>query len=224
MSETLTIHQALAAVAADVGNVRKAERNSQQGFNFRGIDAVVNAVAPALRRHGVLGPLPELRELTREAAGTSRNGATITRVTVQVAYRMIGPAGDELTAVVPGEANDTADKATAKAMSVAMRTFLLQALCLPTDAEDPDLTHLEHDPDGEVRAQCEQLVHRFVRRFGGDPQQIVAEYQAAGGVADPHALTQWLTARIPTTNEQPTQAPDAHPEVVEAEIIEEDQQ
>jgi hypothetical protein len=41
---------------------------------------------------------------------------------------------------------DSGDKATAKAMSVAMRTALLQALCLPTDEPDPDATSYERAP------------------------------------------------------------------------------
>lgn len=80
MSETITA--ALAAVAAEVGAVRKDGRNQSQGFSFRGIDAVVNAVAPALRKHQVLGPVPELVSLERESAGTSRNGVQVHAVPV----------------------------------------------------------------------------------------------------------------------------------------------
>ena len=47
-------HEALAAVMADVKAVGKSERNAAQGFNFRGIDGVLNAVGPALRKHGVV--------------------------------------------------------------------------------------------------------------------------------------------------------------------------
>ena len=196
MSETITA--ALAAVAAEVGAVRKDGRNQSQGFSFRGIDAVVNAVAPALRKHQVLGPVPELVSLERDSAGTSRNGAQISRVTVQVRYRLLGAEGDEVSGIVPGEANDTADKATAKAMSVAMRTFLLQALCLPTDAEDPDASYVEHDPAAAARADCERIVHSFVARFGGDAAALVSAYQGEGGAADPVALTAWLRERIPS--------------------------
>ncbi|MGC7299302.1 ERF family protein, partial [Mycobacteroides abscessus subsp. massiliense] len=46
-----TIYQALSEVMKDVGAVRKGERNQQQGFSFRGIDAVTSAVYPALTKH-----------------------------------------------------------------------------------------------------------------------------------------------------------------------------
>jgi hypothetical protein len=58
------------------------------------------------------------------------------RVTVR--YRFVGPGGDALETVVAAEAMDAGDKATSKAMSVAFRTALLQALALPTDDKDPD--------------------------------------------------------------------------------------
>jgi hypothetical protein len=46
-TKTLPIAQALNEVMKEVGAVAKKDRNNAQGFNFRGIDAVVNAVSPA---------------------------------------------------------------------------------------------------------------------------------------------------------------------------------
>lgn len=136
--ETPTVVQALSAVMADVRAVAKKERNTSQGggFYFRGIDAVVNAVGPALRTHGVV-VTPHLDQIDRREGRTSKGG-TLNYVAVIVTYTFTGPAGDTMTATVPGEAFDSGDKATAKAMSVAFRTCLLQALTLPTDEADPD--------------------------------------------------------------------------------------
>lgn len=39
-----TIHQAIAGVMKDVGAVGKDRSNQQQGFKFRGIDDVMNAL------------------------------------------------------------------------------------------------------------------------------------------------------------------------------------
>lgn len=142
MSEKPTIQQALSNVMADVREVRKSDQNSHQRFMFRGIDAVINAVGPKLRKHGVI-VMPKVLEKSVDMAQT-KNGAInyITKVTVE--YTFTGPAGDSMTATVPGEAMDMQDKGTAKAMSVAFRTCLLQALCLPTDDTDPDA---ESHPD-----------------------------------------------------------------------------
>jgi len=131
------IYQALSAVMEDVGAVRKAERNSAQNFNFRGIDAVVNAVSPALRKHGVI-VFPRLQSVEQSTVLIGQKQTTMGHVRVQVEYVFVAPDGSNLNALVAAEAMDSGDKATAKAMSVAFRTALLQTLCLPTDETDPD--------------------------------------------------------------------------------------
>lgn len=137
MTEHITIQAALAAVMADVREVRKSDKNTAQHFNFRGIDAVVNAVGPALRKHGVV-VLPEVLDYEYGSVSIGRNNTQMGHVRLRVKYTFVGPSGDSLAATVPGEAMDSGDKATAKAMSVAFRTALLQALALPTDDPDPD--------------------------------------------------------------------------------------
>ncbi|HEY8590218.1 MAG TPA: ERF family protein, partial [Naasia sp.] len=64
-------------------------------------------------------------------------------VTVRVRFTFIGPLGDRLSVVTPGESMDDSDKGTAKAMSVAMRTALLQTFALPTDDPDPDASDVQ---------------------------------------------------------------------------------
>lgn len=131
----MKIHEALALVMTDVRAVSKTEKHGQ-GWSFRGIDAVVNAVGPACRHHGVV-LMPRVLEHHAEVIPSS-GGKAMRSVTVRVRYDFIGPEGDVLTAESVGEAMDNGDKATAKAMSVALRTCLLQAFLLPTDDLDPD--------------------------------------------------------------------------------------
>ena len=136
MSDTPSVQEALAAVMAAVRSVGKDDYNQHQKFNFRGVDAVVNAIGPALRDHGVI-VLPDLQSFQSGEYHTTK-GAQMRSVTVHVRYTFVGPKGDELVCSVLGEASDSGDKAVPKAMSVAFRTALLQALCLPTDEPDPD--------------------------------------------------------------------------------------
>jgi len=131
-----TIYQQLNEVMKDVGAVKKGSKNTQQGFMFRGIDAVINAVGPAFRSHGVIA-MPTLEAERSEEIKTNKGGS-MTRVVITVTYTFYGPEGDSIAARVTAEAFDSGDKATAKAMSVAYRTALLQVLCLPTDEPDPD--------------------------------------------------------------------------------------
>lgn len=130
------IYGALADVMSDVGAVAKDSRNTQQNFNFRGVDAVVNAVSPALRKHRVM-VLPQMRSVDYVMMPLS-SGKSATVCRVVVAYRFVAVDGSHIETVVAAEAFDMGDKATPKAMSVAFRTALLQALALPTDDPDPD--------------------------------------------------------------------------------------
>ena len=142
---TPTVFEALSAVMEGVGAVRKTGRNQQQGYAFRGIDAVVNAVGPELRQHGVI-VVPEVRSCEYATVEVGSKRTPMGHVRVIVAYTFYGPAGDSIVAVTPGEAMDSGDKATPKAMSVAFRTALLQALALPTDEPDPDEHTYERAP------------------------------------------------------------------------------
>jgi ERF superfamily len=145
-----TIYAALAAVMADVDHVAKRDRNTAQNFNFRGIDAVVNAVGPALRKHKVI-VVPRVIHADYSLVQTT-TGKPSTACRVRVAYVFIGPAGDSIETTVLGEAWDSGDKATPKAMSVAYRTALLQSLSLPTDEPDPDSQTYERAPQESLNA------------------------------------------------------------------------
>lgn len=133
----------LVAVKKDIGAVGKGDRNSQQGFNFRGIDAVLNAVAGPLMKHGVM-VYPCVVSAEKGTATTSK-GSVMNTYLVTVDYTFTD-GSDFLTTRVVGEAFDSGDKGATKAMSVAYRTALIQALSLPTDEPDPDLDSYEATP------------------------------------------------------------------------------
>jgi hypothetical protein len=143
----MKVHEAVTAVMDAVGAVRKDGRNAQQNFNFRGVDAVVNAVSPAMRKVGltVHPSKVEHKPSSKQLSG----GKVATSVDVTVDYTFTGPEGDTFTTQVAAESFDLGDKATAKAMSVAYRTCLLQTFALPTDDADPD----EHTYERQATAQ-----------------------------------------------------------------------
>jgi hypothetical protein len=147
----LPIAQAMSAIMTEVGAIAKKDKNTSQGFNFRGIDSVVNAVSPALQKHGVI-VVPSVEDYEYATVEVGRNRTAMGHVKVKVTYTFIGAKGDEIKATVVGEAMDSGDKATAKAMSVAFRTALLQALSLPTDELDPDASSYERSNANDVMA------------------------------------------------------------------------
>ena len=139
------IIELMSRVMEDVGAVSKGQRNQQQNFNFRGIDAVVNAVSPALRKHGVV-VTPEVQSVEYTTVEIGKNHTSMGHCRVTVTYKFYAPDGSFLPTTVSAESMDSGDKATAKAMSVAFRTCLLQTLCLPTDDTDPDAESYERAP------------------------------------------------------------------------------
>ena len=147
----LSIAQALNEVMKAVGGIAKKDRNQAQGFNFRGIDSVVNAVSPQLQKFGVV-VVPSVEDYSYDTVEIGRNRTAMGHVKLKVTYTFIGANGDAIKTTVVGEAMDSGDKATAKAMSVAFRTALLQALCLPTDEPDPDATSYERSSADDVLA------------------------------------------------------------------------
>ena len=204
MADTITVHQALSKVMGDVQAVKKDSKNQAQRFNFRGIDAVMNAVGPALRKHGV-NIVPEDVDVHR-SNGTTANGKQTAEVVLKVAYRVYGPSGDSIHGKVAAEAMDFGDKAIAKAMSVAYRTFLLQALTIPTDEPDPDVESFERGdpaapasqapsqdmPKRSAAEQCGMILDGFCANHKLDGDKVREEYFAAGGKANPDMLRAWL--------------------------------
>jgi len=150
-----SVVEALSAVMAEVQAVGKGDRNTDQGYNFRGIDAVINAVGPVFRKHGVIA-LPVKCQASYRDVLTSREKRS-RECTVAVTYRFYGPAGDFIDCEVPGESMDFGDKGAPKAMSVAYRIALLQALCIPTHDPEPDAQSYERADQAEDDPEQGQL-------------------------------------------------------------------
>ena len=156
----MNITQRLAAVSAEVGAVRKADRNEHQRFNFRGIDAVVNAVHPVLTKHQVV-VVPEVLSHDYAQLEVGKNRTLSGHCRVLVRFTFHGPEGDSVAAVVAAEAMDSGDKAYPKAMSVALRTALLQVLLLPTDEPDPDASTYERSAPPATTTNLDEIATRI---------------------------------------------------------------
>lgn len=139
------VYQAIAAVMEDVGRegIAKDRKNQQQGYSFRGIDDVYNALAPILARHHlIIVPRVLSREKTER---DTQKGGVLFYVVVHVEFDIICSVdGSRITAATYGEAMDSADKATNKAMSAAYKYMAMQTFCIPTEGDnDADAHHHE---------------------------------------------------------------------------------
>lgn len=140
------VYACIAKVSAELAHagISKARKNQQQGYSFRGIDDVYNALAPILAKHGLV-VLPRIisRTLTERE---SKSGGVLFNVVVEAEFDFVAAEdGSKHVARTFGEAMDSADKATNKAMSAAYKYAAFQAFCIPTegdndaDAQTPDV-------------------------------------------------------------------------------------
>ena len=131
------IYKKIIEVMADINAIGKDRRNQQQGFQFRGIDDVMNELHSSLAKCGVF-VLPKVLEETRTTGKTSRGGDMFyTRLKINFGF--YAEDGSHVDAVVIGEAMDTGDKASNKALSIGLKYAMLQVFCIPTeDEKDPD--------------------------------------------------------------------------------------
>jgi hypothetical protein len=139
------VYQAIAAVMADLSSegIGKHRRNTQQGYQFRGIDDVYNTLSSILARRGLL-MLPRITNRTCTER-TTKTGNALFYVTVEAEFDLVcAEDGSHHTIRTFGEAMDSADKATNKAMSAAYKYAAMQAFCIPTEG-DNDADATTHD-------------------------------------------------------------------------------
>lgn len=131
-----------------IGAIKKDRKNTQQGFMFRGIDAVYNALNPVMAELGLF-IIPKVLEQNREER-TTKNGGVMIITNLKVEYTMYAPDGSFVQGVVTGEGMDSADKSNNKALSAAMKYFCFETFMIPTeDMIDAD----ETTPEGIVPRQ-----------------------------------------------------------------------
>jgi len=136
------VYDAISAVTAALAKkgIAKDQKNAQQGYAFRGIDSVYNTLAGLLADHKLcLLPRVQRREVTER---TTKNGTALFYVVLDVDYDLVSAVDGSIhTVSVIGEAMDSGDKATNKAMSAAYKYMALQVFCIPTEGDnDADKT------------------------------------------------------------------------------------
>lgn len=141
----MKVYKAISAVQADLARsgIGKDSENTFDRYKFRGIDAVYNALAPLLAKHG-LCILPRMVSRSCEERASQKGGALF-YVTVEAEFDLVSAEdGSKHTVRTFGEAMDRGDKATNKAMSAAYKYAAFQAFAIPTEGDnDADATSHE---------------------------------------------------------------------------------
>jgi hypothetical protein len=167
------VYAAITAVTAELAKVglAKTNTNSQQNYKFRGIDDVYGVLSPILARNK-LCILPRVTSRTVTERATKSGGALFyTALTVE--FDLVSAEdGSKHTVCTVGEAMDSGDKSSNKAMSAAYKYACFQAFCIPTEG-DNDADGQSHD----VRSKAQVLADRFIEAL---------ETEMDGRVADVH--------------------------------------
>lgn len=148
--ENQLIYKKMNEVMKEIGVIGKNQRNSAQGYKFRGIDDMLNALYPALTKHGVF-MVPRCVSVSQEVKDVTRSNGKAgvdKTVSLQMSYTFYCEDGSNVTVgPIPAEGLDSGDKATNKALSAALKYALIQTFSIPTeDMEEADATSPEHAP------------------------------------------------------------------------------
>lgn len=185
--ETKEVYKAIAAVTRALGRegISKDRKNTGQGYNFRGIDDIYNALNSELAA-AQLCIIP--RVVARESVERQgKGGGALFYVTVKAEYDVVSAIdGSTHTAAAYGEAMDSGDKATNKAMSAAYKYMAMQLFCIPTEGDnDADATTHEVAP---AQAPIDAA---------GAERLFFDRYSATLGGSDWPAVQQYLKSRAP---------------------------
>ena len=137
-----SVYAAISAVTAELSKsgIAKSRTNEIDDYKYRSIDDVLDRLAPLLAKHRLCVLPRSLERLVTERA--DEQNRLMLHVALRVAFTLTS-VEDGSTHVVEafGEALDGGDKATAKAMSAAYKSAMVQTFCIPVcGAEDADRT------------------------------------------------------------------------------------
>lgn len=131
------IHPAIIAIMRAIGPIAKDQDNKQQGFKYRGVDQVYNAVHPHFAEHGVYVTSTVLASEHRP--GQSEKGKPFVHAILTMRFTYWAADGSHVSTEVVGEGIDySGDKASNKAMSIADKYAILQLLKIPTALADQE--------------------------------------------------------------------------------------
>lgn len=136
------IYQAINNIMQDVDAIGKNKTNSMQGYKFRGIDDMYNALQPLFKKHNVF-IASNVLDSKREERQTAKGGVLIYTI-AKCQFKFFTVDGSFIESVLEGEAMDSGDKSTNKAMSTALKYALMQMFLIPTE-EKLDTEYETHE-------------------------------------------------------------------------------
>lgn len=157
--------------------ISKSRKNQQQGYSFRGIDEVYNTLSPILAECG-LCILPRMINRVCVERQSAKGGALF-NVTVEAEFDFVSAEdGSKHTVRTFGEAMDSADKATNKAMSAAYKYAAMQAFAIPTEGDNDADSHT-HEVAPQKKETLDEVAAIKAMRGAATLELLEKFYQSA---------------------------------------------
>lgn len=174
------IYKQICSVMQEINAIGKDRRNQTQNFQYRGIDDVMNELHSVLAKCGVF-VVPQVLDEAR-TTGKTKSGGDMFYTRLKIKFTFYAEDGSYIESVVIGEAMDTGDKASNKALSVGLKYALLQVFCIPTeDEKDPDAQSPEPQAGSMKPAPAKKAPAKFVFEPKGG-ETTPAEKKELGGL------------------------------------------
>ena len=198
MSEGKMIYKKIIEVMKEIKPIAKSEKNTQQHFNFRGIDAVYNALHPLLKAHDIFCTPEVLHDTVDRKELTTAKGGKMINVGMSIKFSFYTEDGSSVSVTTYGEGQDSGDKSSGKAQSMAMKQAYIQIFAIPVaDApqdRDADYTTPEPASSQSKAAELFEFFRGKRSKFGipGDAKSamqtlcgnVIRDYVPGGSLSD----------------------------------------
>ena len=225
------IYQRISDALEESGGISKIRKNQQQGYSFRGIDDVYNALHTVLAKHKIF-TTSEIVEKERYEWDT-KNGGRMSEYVLLIRWRFCTTDGSYVTTETVGQAMDSGDKAANKAMSAAHKYAFLQIFAIPTEGDNDTENH-SHEPARRSDPQpiattkqifCTEKQVELIRKVYKSHvvtqvERDRIEAKIADGSADGSAIIKWLETETASRKEvERQQAEDAAKEKLKSDGV-----
>lgn len=174
MKDIINIYQAISNAMAEVDAIGKDNTNKMQGYKYRGIDDMYNVLNPLLSKHKIFAT-SEVIDNKRETQ-QSKNGGVLFYTILTVKFTFYTVDGSNVSSIMVGEAMDSGDKSSNKAMSTAYKYALMQLLLIPTEeVKDTEESSCEVMPKTAPKAPASPVVPQKVATQAVSFQGLLAE-------------------------------------------------
>lgn len=151
MSDQL-IYKKIGEIMKEISPISKDKKNTQQNYNFRGIDDAMDMFSPLMAKHGVFPVTEKIEDVVLSENVVSKSGSAGWRTVRRYTFRFYAEDGSFVSTISDGEAIDYGDKSSNKAYSTAYREALWKMFVVPFKGSD-DIENTSHELKSEPTVQ-----------------------------------------------------------------------